>query len=397
MGTAQTWNSTYENNPTDGSSPANGDDELRNIKTTIRGINNKEHWHGFETGVDDTNTVAVQGLHRAGSAMPFIGSVEPTTRVDGTSFDYEHDYGRLWIDTGNGGKLMYLYFEDEDDLTPEWKPSINYSIGEIAAFAFTPDDADRWLPCDGRQITAVEVAVDGTTGGYEALVTALRAEAAGDTDHPYLRDGAADTAYVPDLRGVSLRGLDDLTGAGSLLGAASRDVAGRVNTEALDVDVANTVAGSYQADKIYDHVHKMDHTHGGITLNGYDSDNGRTGVPAWNSGNPFPAGQDGDETGNWNGDDGTRDDALTANGILTTQNPHDTTPKGGSTNSAADDAWSTIDLAHYHTIPRNYGLTRNISDSNAAADPEHGVPEVDQPYADEGTVKNVAVYYFIRY
>lgn len=393
MGTAQVWNGTYENSPTDGSSPANGDDEIRNLKTTIRGINNKEHWHGYDAGPTDENTIAVQGLHRAGSAMPFIAATAPTTRVDGTSFDFEYDYGRLWIDTGNGGRLMYLYFEDSDDLTPEWKPSINYSIGEIAAFAFTPDDEDRWLPCDGRQITSTEEAVDGTTGGYEALVTALRAEAGGDSDHPYLQGGAAGTAYIPDLRGVSLRGIDDMTAAGSVLGAASRDVAGRVNTEALDVSVANTVVGSYQTDAILDHDHRMDHTHGAVMLNGHDTGDGRTGPSGtWAAGDPDPQ----DETGNFTGDGGTGDNYLTSDGILTMRDPGDDDGDRAD-NDTAGESTVTVDFQHHHTIARAIGLTELISDTNAAADAQYSLPERDYSYADENTDKNVNTYFFIRY
>ena len=388
MGTAQTWNGTYENQPTDGSSPANGDDEIRNLKTTLRGKFNKEHWFGTDAGIDDTNTLAVQGTHRAGSAMPFIQATAPSERPDGSTFDFEYDYGRLWLDMGNGAKMMYLYFEDEDDVTPEWKPVINYSVGEIAAFAFTPADADRWVPCDGRQITAAEESVDGVTGGYEALVTALRAEANSDTDHPYLRDGAADTAYLPDLRGVSLRGIDDMTAAGSILGAAGRDTAGRVNTELLEVDVLETVVGSYQTDSILDHDHRMDHTHGKLMLLGHDTGDGRTGaITSWSGGEPTFE----DETGNWDGDS-----YLTTDGVLTMRDPGRDQGERDN-NDTANDINRTVDLQHHHVIGRHTGLTEMISATNAVADSQYALPERDYSYADENVSKNVSVYYFIRY
>ena len=182
MGTAQTWNGTYEDSPTEGSSPANGDNELRNIKTTIRGINNKEHWHGFETGLEDLNVVGVQGVHRAGSAIPFIQDTEPSARPNGTAFSYDYDRGRLWIDLSDNGKLKFLYYAD-DEAEPEWRPVISYSVGEIAAFAVIPPVSERWVACDGRTITKSDTSPDGTEGGYEGIIDALFEETGGDDEH----------------------------------------------------------------------------------------------------------------------------------------------------------------------------------------------------------------------
>ena len=387
MGVAQTWNSTYENNPIDGSSPANGDDEIRNLKTSVRGILNKEHWHGFETGPTDTNTVGVQGLHRNGSAMPFISSSTPTTRADGSAFTYEHDYGRIWIDLSEGGKLKYLNFTDpDDDGTAVFQPVIQYSIGEITHFAFTPADEDRWCPADGRTITKSDTSIDGSANGYSALIDALFAETGGDSSHPYYVQADGNAVKLPDLRGAVIRSLSDLTAAGSVLGErVDPDDA----TQKIDHE-SDRFSGSYQRDKLYDHIHKMDHAHGGAMVTGNDSGDGRTGqIDTWTAGTPAYE----DETGNWEADSSF----LTDNGVLTMRNPNSQQDSGGGGVSKADNVNTTVDLQHYHVIPRYNGLTRNISDSNIAADTSLGLPEVDQPYAVEGTVKNVALYPFIRY
>lgn len=381
MGTVQTWNATYENSPTDGSSPANGDDELRNLKTTIKTFNNKEHWHGYE--VDDgsnQNLITFQGAHRAGSAMPFIQATAPTAPLIGGSWDYYHDYGRLWIDMGNEGRLMYLYFEDEDDLTPEWKPVISYSVGEVAAFVVNPDVEERWVSCDGRTITKSDVSPDGTTAGYSALIDALFLETGGDANHPFYVQADGNAAKLPDLRGVGLRGADDMAGAGSVQGAAGRDTAGRVNNDVDEVSAANTVIGSFQDDKILDHAHLIDHAHGATVVDGNDSGDGRTGdVESWSGGVPTFADGDGSHTHTFNDTavDGDSDSPYVATG------------------PGSDDAVSYSN--HTHDIARYNGLSRDISSTNGAADTSLGLPERDYSYADENVMKNSLVYWMIRY
>lgn len=378
MGVNQTWNTSYENSPAAGDNPGGGDNAIRNLKTSVSTRVGKEHY--FPT--DDN--LGRQGIHRQGSAVAYFTDSEPQLRppsTGGTAFEEDIDEGRLWIDTSTG-KLKYIKSIDETG-TPTWGVVQVEAVGKIAAFATPPANEERWLPCDGREINNTEESIDGEVEGYAALVTKLLAEVSGEEDHPYYAP-ATGTVKLPDLRGVGLRGLDNY-GAVSGLGAANRDTASRENWDGDDVSSFNW-SGSYQTDNIIDHRHEMNHTHGIAVTDGLNEGNGRTGVPDWNAGNPDP----GEETDNFKGDT-----YITEAGVLTMRDPGDDSPGGGAI-TVANDKETTVDLQHYHTIPGFYGRTSTFAEE--AEDVLHGVPEPqDINYADEATMKNVGVYWFIKY
>jgi hypothetical protein len=362
MGIAQTWNTSYENTPARDSSPGLGDDQIRNLKSTVRTFNAKEHEHSL-------SATTTQGVHKHGSAMPYCQATEPSVRPDALSdFDEDFDLGRLWIDTSNG-KLYYISAVDEEGVAT-WTAVSTETVGQIAAFPSAPDSSERWLLCDGSQINASD------NPEYAALVTFLRTEAAGDTTHPFLGEAAANCAILPDLRGRVIRGVDS---------EGTRDVNTRYDING-DECLLQTIAGSSQDDAIIDHYHEIPHTHGSSISSGKDSGNGRTGVPSWLGGDPQP----GDESGNWSGDS-----YLSTEGVLTMRDPGNTVDAGGFSDGA-DDYNVTVDLEHYHTIARFYGISSKFSEE--AEDTTHGVPAPqDISYGDEATMKNVVLYYYIKY
>lgn len=379
MGVNQTWNASYENSPAAGDNPGGGDNAIRNLKTSISTRLAKEH--RFPT---DEN-LGRQGIHRAGSAFPFISESEPQLRTDGTDFENGIDEGRLWINSSNG-RMYYLKSVDEEDGSPTWSILKLETIGKYAAFPSQPDASERWTLCDGRLISKADTSLDGEEGGYSDLIDFLNTEAAGNSDHPFYASADGNSAYLPDLRGVGLRGLDSFNQAGSDQGSSDRDEAGsRINAR-TDASVDIDTSGSYQDDYLLDHRHEMDHTHGSTVTEGHDSGNGRTGVPDWLGGDPQP----GEESENWKGDN-----YLSTNGILTMRHPNSTDNQGAFAQNCANDINVTVDLEHHHTIPRHYGITRKLSE--AAEDTLHGVPEDDVDYSDESTMKNVGVYWFIKY
>ena len=357
MGTNQTWNSTYENTPKELSSPGNGDDELRNLKTTVRNRMSKEHQ--FSTGAN-----ARQGIHKAGSSIPFIQDSEPTVRTDGTAFESDYDEGRLWIDTSSGGRLMYI--DSISSGTPTWKPVLLESVGKIQAFVSNPPSSERWVSCDGRLITDSDTSPDGTVGGFKQLIDFLQAEHGGNSNHPYYT-GSSTSAYIPDLRGVSLRGLDTFEDAGSSKGLKGYDHEGK------------RLSGEYQEDAVVDHDHKMDHTHGSdMTSDGYDSGDGRTGSGSY-TGTTVDISDDGAHEQIYDSDQ--RQYAYIAI----------------STKSAIYNLKSQTEAEHHHTILRYYGLTRKASDQSAESDPDIPDRTDDWNTANENVVKNVAIYWFIKY
>ena len=383
MGVNQTWNVNYENSPAAGDNPGGGDNAFRNLKTSVSTRFAKEHL--FPT----SDNLGRQGIHQPGSAFPFFSNSAPQIRTDGTPFEADIDEGRLWIDLDTG-RIYYLKSIDETG-TPTWSVLKLETIGKIAAFAAPPDVSERWLPCDGREIDSNENSLDGEEGGYSDLVTLLDNYVSGAIDHPYYSENA-NSVHIPDYRGVSLRGLDDMSSADGTATrtSANRDEGTRENWNGDDI-TSFDYAGSYQEDALEDHRHEMDHTHGSTITDGYDVGDGRTGVPDWNAGDPqMDSASEGVEDGNWKGDG-----HLTNDGVLTMRDPSARQDAGGFSVGAEEDN-VTVDLEHYHTIPRHYGLTRKLAD--AAEDIDHDVPEPDDVnYADETLTKNVAVYWFIKY
>ena len=367
------WNATNELQPTAASSPAQGDNQIRGLKVNVRERVGVEH--RFST---ETDNLSRQGIHRAGSAIPFITASAPPFRIDGSDFEADYDEGRMWIDTGHSGRLMYLSEVDEDGV-PTWTPLLTESIAKIQAFATFPPVADRWLLCDGRLLTSAEDSADGSTEGYTALITALHAEAAGNVDHPYYANSAGTSAYIPDLRGRAIRGIED--------GTNSADKDGR-GTELNDADGLRS-SGGYQESAILDHDHLMDHSHGASVVDGHDSGAGRTGDPtSWSDGSPN---FDEDEKATWFATDAQ----LTSTGTLTMRDPSNTVDAGGF-KTGADNDNVNVDLNHFHATPRHYGLTQLTSIQDA--DTTHGVPEREFNTAtDDNIMANVALYYYIKY
>lgn len=376
------WDTTFSATPDDGDNPGLGDDAIRDLKEGVETIQNREH-RFLNTPSDEYTR---QGIHRPGSAVPFISDSEPTVRVDGSAFEEDYDEGRIWIDTSDGNpKLKYI--SEIDSGTPTWTPVSTESIGKVQAFVIAPDTDERWIACDGRAINKTETAEDGTDGGYSALVTALETEISGDTSHP-LYNATTDAVYIPDLRGMFLRGTDNFN---TTLGKKEEESEDR-REDSIGSDGAGTTRkiGHYQEDYTLDHDHPIPHTHGASIVDGADSGNGRTGVPGWTAG---VIDFDDEESGNWDID--ADDDDLTADGVLTMRDPSETKTRDSGSLSCASYDNVDVDLAHYHTIPRFYGLS-----GLASVDPEdttHGVPEREYNVESETTPKNVAVYYYIKY
>lgn len=88
------WDATFETTPTGASSPAAGDDRIRELKENLRV--RLAHEHAWAVGAPG---YTVQGLHRMGSAIAYYQASAPTTRPDGTTALTTADAGRLFIDS----------------------------------------------------------------------------------------------------------------------------------------------------------------------------------------------------------------------------------------------------------------------------------------------------------
>jgi len=95
------WNAAWLLLPTGTSSPALGDDNIRELKVEVGGRLDQEHV------ILNTATTGAS-VHRPGSAVVYLQDAEPTLRPDGvTTFDVS-DHGRIWIDS-NDGNHVYVY------------------------------------------------------------------------------------------------------------------------------------------------------------------------------------------------------------------------------------------------------------------------------------------------
>lgn len=316
MGTVKNWTSSYENTPASLDNPGQGDNQIRNLKSSVRNIGSREHnW----TASSDEGVLDRQGSHKQGSAVPFIGSNEPVERLNGSSFEEDYDEGRLWIDTGNGGRLMYLDSVSGDG-TPTWKPVLQESVGKVQAFVSTPDENERWVFCDGSVIADSDTSPDGTEGGFENLIDFLQQEADGDPEHPYYTESAT-SAKLPDLQGVVIRGIDS---------AGDRDKDG------------TRQSGGYQEDG------NREHDHGGELSNSHSH------TFDWEHNHDVYAKKTG--IGSITGFDGKR----------------------------GDDTDETLQTSTEGTD----------GDSTSSEDISITIPEDGES---EATVKNVALYYYIKY
>jgi hypothetical protein len=379
MNFTRPWGNPYEASPGARTSPALGDDQIRNLKVDVRERMDREHQ--FDPATEE---LAKQGLHKAGSAMPFIQATEPLTRMDNTAFHEDYDVGRMWINTSKGGKMYYLaeVLDTPSAGTPVWKPALSETIGKVIHFASTPPVEDRWLLCDGRLITDSEESEDGVEGGYAELVTLLHDEANEDVDHPYYASAAGTSAYIPDLRGSVIRGLENGNNTSD-----NRDPA--KGTDLYDADGIRK-SGGFQESAIMDHDHQMDHTHGKQITSGYDTTTGRTGEPtSWLNGEPE---FDENENATWKSTT-----HLTADGKLSII--HTGEDRNGSWPNSVNVAKSTrtnVYLRHWHKVARFFGLTRKVSVQDE--DVNHGVPERDYPTLDsDNAMSNVALYAYIKY
>jgi hypothetical protein len=93
----QDWDATFEGTP-DGDSalPSTIDDRIRELKETIRSLNQKEHAHEF------TDSLVEQGLHLPGSAVIFEGASTPTLPAD------PDNTGRVWSNSSSDSLKAYV-------------------------------------------------------------------------------------------------------------------------------------------------------------------------------------------------------------------------------------------------------------------------------------------------
>jgi len=96
-----TWNAAWLLLPTGTSSPALGDDNIREVKVEVGGRLNQEHV------ILNTATTGAS-VHRSGSAVVYLQDAEPTLRPDGVTVFDVNDHGRIWIDS-NDSNHMYVY------------------------------------------------------------------------------------------------------------------------------------------------------------------------------------------------------------------------------------------------------------------------------------------------
>ena len=101
---AITWGAAFEAVPAGSSSPSQGDDAIRNLKGGIEERMKNEHT--TYTGDGTSGVAASDWLHKAGSAVAWYQSSEPTTYPNGNSLD-SSAAGRLWVDSNS--TTLYVY------------------------------------------------------------------------------------------------------------------------------------------------------------------------------------------------------------------------------------------------------------------------------------------------
>jgi hypothetical protein len=152
LGQGAAWTAAFEATPADGDLVSQGDDRIREFKTTVRENMTAEH---------DTSTLgglAGSSRHHLGSARPFFQAAAPATlvHVDAGPAGPSNalDDSRLWIDTDDSQP----YFWDDTPTT-----DIGTNFGGVAMWASlwprtitTEDDATN----ANEDLNSLAVAVD---------------------------------------------------------------------------------------------------------------------------------------------------------------------------------------------------------------------------------------------
>ena len=95
------WNSAFNVSPAGSDDVGQGDDKIVELKEAVYERLVKEH------EMDETSGAAAEdGWHRAGSAVTYTGTSNPTTRPDGVTALNAADNGRLFMNTTTS-KLYY--------------------------------------------------------------------------------------------------------------------------------------------------------------------------------------------------------------------------------------------------------------------------------------------------
>lgn len=211
---AVTWNATFEAEPAGASSPALGDDSIRELKTAVRERVNREHW--MTTG---TGTYTGHGYHRLGSARAFFTQAKPTALPDAS--------GNLTTSWGRGRLLVRSHL---DNIMCVWdgttwagilKEVTRCSVqGTLAA-------ATNVVPpiCFARTVTINRVfARVGTKPSTQSIILDIKRN--GTTS---IFSGSAQRPTLPTTTGYCLRTFGQL----STLGVASLNP-----TSWLELDIA---------------------------------------------------------------------------------------------------------------------------------------------------------------
>jgi len=91
----RTWNATFETQPVNSDLVGAGNESIQEVKSAIQERLVQEHSMNLADGPPQ----ARHGFHKAGSAVAFVGSSQPTTLPDGVTALGANDAGRLWFNT----------------------------------------------------------------------------------------------------------------------------------------------------------------------------------------------------------------------------------------------------------------------------------------------------------
>ena len=171
-----TWNTLFEQTPNQDTYGYLLAQEIVNSRVAVRERVDKEHH------LELTESQALQGIHRQGSAMAYVVSGTPAvgTRPDGVNPLDDNDKGRLLVSVQ--ASLPLLYYWEYSNGVGRWRAiSLGGFTGVVAFFPVqryslsSSQYADwGWLPCDGQTV-CYETGGQGVYGDprFEALVKFL--------------------------------------------------------------------------------------------------------------------------------------------------------------------------------------------------------------------------------
>lgn len=134
QGESQNWTTAYETLPDGTDSPEQGDDELRNLKASVRA--RLAHEHRMDLATDSATADA--GWHKLGSAVIYYGSSEPTTRPDGNTALDADDAGRMWLNSDTGELWFYT--------GSVWSQDYDLVLTDLTASGTVTCDGDLIIP-----------------------------------------------------------------------------------------------------------------------------------------------------------------------------------------------------------------------------------------------------------